>query len=399
MVGGVMKFAFYSCMSGVNWGGSETLWSLAALRLMEQGHQVSVNFKWWPNQSSHLTELKRRGADLWLRETRIQGKLASSLLGGWRILRPSNGTNRDWLSRGRPDFLLITVGYHPDRVMIANQCHRIPYAINLQCASSSVFINSHRLQEFRDAYRNAAKVFVVSEENREKLEANLALRLDNVERVSNPFIVPWHTEASWPQGAELKLACVGRIHFASKGQDLLVQALRRPHWKDRAIKIAFVGKNQGNEEQLRDLIEMFGLQDKFVFEGFSNQIEDVWKRYHGLVLPSRYEGAALVVTEAMLCHRMVVCTDTGRNRELVDDNHTGFLAKSATADAIDEALNRAWHARDKWQGMGMQAGRDVRMRYAQDPVGDFQGRLQELAMQPQTPVNVETKPTRLQTGN
>lgn len=396
-----MKFAFYSCMSGVNWGGSETLWSLVAMRLLEQGHQVSVNFKWWPNQSSQLTELERQGADLWLREKRIQGKFASSLLGGWRILRPSNGTNMDWLSRGRPDFLLITVGYHPDRVMIANQCQRlgIPYAINLQCASSSVFINAQRLEEFRDAYRNAAKVFVVSEENREKLEANLALQLDNVERVSNPFIVPWQTEASWPQEGELKLACVGRIHFASKGQDLLVQALRRPHWKDRAIKIAFVGKNQGNEEQLRDLIEMFGLQDKFVFEGFSNQIEDVWKRYHGLVLPSRYEGAALVVTEAMLCHRMVVCTDTGRNRELVDDNHTGFLAKAATVDEIDEALNRAWHARDTWQAMGLQAGRDVRVRYTQDPVGDFLGRLQELALQPRTSGDFETKSARLQTGN
>jgi len=227
-----MKFAFYSCMSGVNWGGSETLWSLAAMRLLEQGHQVGVNFKWWPQQSPQLTELERKGAQLWLREKRNQGKLASRLLDGWRILRPSNGTNLDWLSRSRPDFVLITVGYHPDRVVIANQCHRlgIPYAINLQCASSSVFINSQRLQEFREAYQNAARVFVVSEENRQKLEANLALKLNNVELVSNPFIVPWQTEASWPEEPELKLACVGRIHFASKGQDLLVQALSRPHW-------------------------------------------------------------------------------------------------------------------------------------------------------------------------
>jgi glycosyltransferase involved in cell wall biosynthesis len=392
-----MKFAFYSCMSGVNWGGSETLWSLAAIRLLEQGHQVGVNFKWWPHQSPHLTQLEQNGAKVWLREKRNRGKVSSSLLGGWRILRPSDGTNLDWLSRSRPDLLLITVGYHPDRVLIANQCRRlgIPYAINLQCASSSVFINSHRLQEFREAYRNAARVFVVSEENLEKLEANLALKLDNVELVSNPFLVSWQTEASWPAEAELKLACVGRIHFASKGQDLLVQALRRPHWKDRAIKIAFVGKNQGNEEQLRDLIQMYGVQDKFVFDGFSDQIEDVWNRHHGLVLPSRYEGAALVVTEAMLCHRMVVCTDTGRNRELVDDNKTGFLATAPTVDGIDEALDRAWQARERWRAMGLQAGQDIRSRYSRDPVGDFQGRLMALAQAASSLAKPETEPARL----
>lgn len=384
-------------MSGVNWGGSETLWSLAAMRLLEQGHQVGVNFKWWPHQSHQLTELEQKGAKVWLREKRNRGKVSSSLLGGWRILRPSDGTNLDWLSRSRPDLLLITVGYHPDRVLIANQCHRlgIPYAINLQCASSSVFINSHRLQEFREAYRNAARVFVVSEENREKLEANLALKLDNVELVSNPFLVSWQTETSWPAEAELKLACVGRIHFASKGQDLLVQALRRPHWKDRAIKIAFVGKNQGNEEQLRDLIQMYGVQDKFVFDGFSDQIEDVWNRHHGLVLPSRYEGAALVVTEAMLCHRMVVCTDTGRNRELVDDNKTGFLATAPTVDGIDEALDRAWQARERWRAMGLQAGQDIRSRYSRDPVGDFQGRLMALAQAASSLAKPETEPARL----
>ena len=156
--------------------------------------------------------------------------------------------------------------------------------------------------------------------------------------ISNPFVVPWESEPSWPTEAELKLACMGRIHFASKGQDLLVHALRRSRWRDRQIKIGFVGKNQGNQEQLEDLIAMYGLQDKFEFEGFSSHVQDVWKRYQGLVLPSRYEGAALVVTEAMLSHRMVVCTDTGRNQELLRDNETGFVARTPSVDDVDDAL-------------------------------------------------------------
>lgn len=376
-----MKFGFYSCMSGVNWGGSETLWSQTAMRLLGDGHATCVNFKWWPQQASKLTDLAKAGATLWMREKPANSKIAGGLLGGWRFLRPGDGTNVDWLHRERPDFVLITVGYHPDRVSIANLCHRkgIPYAINLQCASSSVFINSNRLEEFREAYRNAQRVYVVSGENREKLETNLAMKLNNVELINNPFVVPWESEPSWPTEAELKLACMGRIHFASKGQDLLVHALRRSRWRDRQIKIGFVGKNQGNQEQLEDLIAMYGLQDKFEFEGFSSHVQDVWKRYQGLVLPSRYEGAALVVTEAMLSHRMVVCTDTGRNQELLRDNETGFVARTPSVDDVDDALERAWVARDRWREMGLQAGRDIREQYSSDPVGDLEQKLLTLA--------------------
>ena len=377
-------------MSGGNWGGSETLWSQTAMRLMGDGHAACVNFKWWPQQASTLTDLAKAGATLWLREKPANSKIAGGLLGGWRFLRPGDGTNVDWLHRERPDFLLITVGYHPDRVSIANLCHRkgIPYAINLQCASSSVFINSNRLEEFREAYSNARRVYVVSGENREKLETNLAMKLNNVELISNPFVVPWESEPSWPTEAELKLACMGRIHFASKGQDLLVHALSRSRWRDRQIKIGFVGKNQGNQEQLEDLIAMYGLQDKFEFEGFSSHVQDVWKRYQGLVLPSRYEGAALVVTEAMLSHRMVVCTDTGRNQELLRDNETGFVARTPSVDDVDDALERAWVARDRWREMGLQAGRDIREQYSRDPVGDLEQKLLTLATAASSKVEV-----------
>ena len=47
-----MKFAFHSCMSGVNWGGSEELWWHTAMRLADEGHELAINFKWWQNYLS-----------------------------------------------------------------------------------------------------------------------------------------------------------------------------------------------------------------------------------------------------------------------------------------------------------------------------------------------------------
>jgi hypothetical protein len=37
-------------MSDYPWGGSEELWSQAALRLHGQGHDVAASVPWWPEE-------------------------------------------------------------------------------------------------------------------------------------------------------------------------------------------------------------------------------------------------------------------------------------------------------------------------------------------------------------
>jgi hypothetical protein len=38
-----MHILFISTMEGTPWGGSEELWSQAALRLLEKGHRISAS--------------------------------------------------------------------------------------------------------------------------------------------------------------------------------------------------------------------------------------------------------------------------------------------------------------------------------------------------------------------
>jgi hypothetical protein len=42
-----MKWAFISTMEGCPWGGSEELWSRVARWLLEGGHEVYANVKFW----------------------------------------------------------------------------------------------------------------------------------------------------------------------------------------------------------------------------------------------------------------------------------------------------------------------------------------------------------------
>lgn len=368
-----LKFGFYSCMSGVPWGGSEELWWRSARLLQTQGHEVAVNYKWWEKQADQITEIHDHGATLFLRDKPAKNFWYSRLLNLFRTIKPKDGTDESWLEKERPDTVLFSLGYHPDRIRLAKECQRlnIPYTINVQCASSSVFIHESIMEEFRNAYHNAHKVLFVSKENQEKLETNMATKLTNAEIVANPFNVRHDADPQWPEEDIFRLACVGRIHFVSKGQDLLVHVLRREKWQNRPIKITLYGKNQGNKKQLEELIKLYNLEDKIGFGGFTRNVEEIWEANHALFLPSRYEGAALVVIETMLCNRIVVTTDTGRNRELLRDGETGFIAHAANADLLDDALERAWQKRDQWRELGKQAGKDIRENYTSNPIGDF----------------------------
>jgi len=369
-------------MSGVSWGGSEELWWRTARLLQKKGHSIFVNYKWWPESAWHLKQIQENGGELFFRDPPPPGFWESKRrwLTSWG--QGQSGSKRNsWVERTRPDIVLVTLGYHPDRVQVADECiaAKIPYAINVQSASNFFFIHGDCLDKYRCWYRNATRVFFVSEENRHKLETNLAMALPNSEIVDNPFNVDRDSHVDWPKpDGTLRLACVGRMHFQSKGQDLIVDVLRRPVWKDRKIEIYFYGHDQGNGRQLSDLIAQYGLGEHLKVAGFEKDVSKIWEKCHALLLPSRYEGAALVVVESMLCNRMAITTDTGRNRELIDDGLSGFIAPGATVDLLDQVLERAWNSRDRWQEMGELAGRQIRERYSEDPIAEFAKRLESL---------------------
>ncbi|MFO0220019.1 MAG: glycosyltransferase family 4 protein [Planctomycetota bacterium] len=371
-------------MSGVPWGGSEELWWRTARRMQSSGHEICVNYKWWPEPARQLQELVATGGQVWYREAprSFWERQRESVK---RFLRPSERKRGGWIDQARPEAVLITLGYHPDRIPIADELHerRIPYAINVQAASHFFFIHSDCVPAYRRWYQNAARVFFVSAENQHKLETNLAFKLENAEIVDNPFNVDPKRVVGWPDSDDVfRLACVGRIHFQSKGQDLILDALRRNFWRDKPIEITFFGKYQGNQRQLEDLIRLYGLESQVRIAGFEADVSGIWESHHALLLPSRYEGAALVVVEAMLSNRIVIATDTGRNSELIDHGRTGFIAAGATTDLVDQALREAWQARQQWREMGLEAGRSIRQRYSVDPIADYAHKLLQLGQQP-----------------
>ena len=209
------------------------------------------------------------------------------------------------------------------------------------------------------------------------------MKFENAEIIANPFNVDFDASPAWPSTEkEFCIALVGRVHFQSKGHDIIVDVMKQDKWRKRNLKVRFYGHDQGNKLQLAELIKMHGLEDQLEFAGFKDKVESIWEDNHALLLPSRYEGAPLVVIEAMLCNRIAITTAIGRNRELIDDNESGFIASGATIDLLDDAMERAWQKRDQWEQMGRLAGKQIRARYPQDPIREFADKITSLAKAP-----------------
>ena len=385
------RVAFYSTNAGLPWGGSEHLWSRAAHRLLKRGHAVSVSYKHWPDgEPEPLQRLREAGARVHLRRAqplwkRLGRRLARKALrntgatGASRRFSAEGAAER-WLEHEAPDLVLVTVSYHTDALPIAAACRRrgIPYALNLQCASRRDSWPADDDEQYRRAYTEAARCFFLSAENRHIIEDKIAAPLPQAAQVPNPLGVRPDAPLPWPSPEEgWRLACVGRLHFRSKGQDTILRVLRREKWRGRPLRVAFFGRDQGNREQLEALIRRYDLEEQARYAGFEDP-EVIWRAHHGLLLPSRYEGMPMVTPEAMTCGRVPIVTRCGRNPDLVADGDTGFLAEAATERLVDRALERAWQRRSEWKKMGRRAAQHIREDFEDDPPGAFARRLLDL---------------------
>jgi glycosyltransferase involved in cell wall biosynthesis len=360
-----MHILFISTMEGAPWGGSEELWSQAALRLLEKGHRVSASVYPWPRLAPQLEELRRQGINLHIREANT-GAFSSRLR-----RRVTGDPDTKWLANLKPDLAVISQGGNADGLgwMQLLREGKIPYAPVVQCNAEIWWPGDDEAERLAELYGAAQNVFCVSRHNLELLQRQLGADLPRGRVISNPYRLP-NRSSAWPSSVEkFRLACVARLDPTAKGQDILLEVLSLPHWRERPVQVDFYGQGRC-VRSLPKLAERLGLKN-VQFRGHAADVAGIWKENHLLLLPSRYEGTPLTLIEAMWCGRPAVVTDVGGNSELCLDNVTGFVAPAPTIDLFDAAMERAWVRREDWPVLGEAARQRVETLLPADPIEEF----------------------------
>ena len=357
------NICFVSLNANSPWGGSEDLWSQAALLLLSKGYNVSVIFyDWGNNKSEELIKLIASGIQL--------------------VTIPKHQTIRSKFRKNLNRFLgdifqkQITTAYKkikPDLVIHTNMAPRgadilkwvitnkIPYILDIQLADDYLW---HCYDEaMLQCYLNANTVCFLCEKNKITTEKQLGVKLTNTKKHFNPIKVKGPANTILDKKiTTVNFACVGRMGIEHKRQDLILEILSQDKWLNRSWTLNFYGKGE-HEVSLRRLVDMYELNSRVSFKGYVNDIEELWNENHVLLLPSTYEGMSLSVIEAMKSGRIVVTTNVASSIEYIQDGINGFKSPGPTFEEFDLAMEKAWNEQANWHSIALSAQKTINDKF------------------------------------
>jgi glycosyltransferase involved in cell wall biosynthesis len=170
-----------------------------------------------------------------------------------------------------------------------------------------------------------------------------------------------------PEGT-FHLLNVARIDPGHKGQDLLIDVMSLPKWRERDIRLSIAGG--GNRKWLEQLVKSKGLGNVTLL-GHVGDLRSVWQGATFGVFPSRYEGMPLAMIEGMALGRAIVATDVAGHGEWIEHGRNGFLAAGCTSSSLDAALEMAWIQREKAGSLGSCARQTFERIMHQDPAAEL----------------------------
>ncbi len=379
----VGKIAFVAHQEWSPWGGSEELWSETALILQKDGFSVEAYVQDWSPPHPRILKLIEGGIQVWTYPKQYPP---------WRrvwqkISRPDEiilATNLEKsFRRDSPTLVVFNDGFALPPIDLIEVCarNRWPFVCISHADHELWWPSDEVAARYRSVLPKALRCYFVSQTNRRLVEKQIGCVLSNAEVVRNPFGVSLDVPLTWPPlgpGGAIRFACVGRLDPVAKGQDLLLEVLASPVWKDRNWRLTFYGEGRCRE-LIGLLVDRLDLSSRVQFAGHV-AVDEIWASNHVLALPSRYEGLPITIVEAMLRGRPVVTTNVAGNSEIVDDDVTGILADAATYGSFEHAMERLWHRQSDLKQMGIAGAASIRRKVPRNPAYVFSEKLKSLTI-------------------
>lgn len=350
-------------MGDCAWGGSEELWSAAALEAAANRHDVVACIGRWPDPRPEVSRIRAGGVRV------VELQPGGPRRRRWKqrlVIRHPRQARRwgRWLScfRGalepRPDVACFSLG--DTHAMV--RCYEyqflaemldeweIPYFVICHLNPPGAVSDRWR-STTRDLFRRADRVGFVSIRQMQEVAAELETELPNALVLRNPVNMTAGDPVPWPETDRIRMASVARLDVAHKGQDRLLRALADMDQDGPAWQLELYGTGP-DEAAIRRQIRDQQMEQRVLLRGHVRDIRAVWAHNQMLVMPSLMEGTPLSMVEAMLCGRPCLVTDVGGVTEWIRDGKDGFVAPSPDPQHLEATLRRAWSRFSDWNRMG-----------------------------------------------
>ncbi|MFH1505972.1 MAG: glycosyltransferase family 4 protein [archaeon] len=136
---------------------------------------------------------------------------------------------------------------------------------------------------------------------------------------------------------EIMILFIGIMLYDRKGLDTAINTIKK--LEDQKIKFFMVGGGPGLAKA-KALVKKLKLQKKVIFTGYRKDVPDFCQSADIFFFPSRGEGLAGVIMEAMANSLPVVSSRISCTTDLVEDGKTGFLCSMEDTDEYAEKIKK-----------------------------------------------------------
>ena len=273
-------------------------------------------------------------------------KLQEMVIKHYRIPDIASKNPKDMLK----SYQLIKRVVNKEQVTIVHSHHRMaafyaelatPKKVVKVANAHNTFTDKKRLTQL--AYRNT-KVIAVGEMVKKNLTEYFELPKEQVCVIHNavkPFdgnIVP--IEALYQECAKgnVLIGNVGRLS-EQKGITYFIEAAKITAKAHPEARFIIVGDGE-EKEQLQAQVKVKGLQDKVLFLGYRNDIQNVMSQLGFIVLSSLWEGLPLTPIEAYSVGKTVIGTAVDGTPEIIRDGVDGYLVEPRNPVQLAEKMNK-----------------------------------------------------------
>ncbi|HUC82746.1 MAG TPA: glycosyltransferase family 4 protein [Flavisolibacter sp.] len=349
------SFFFLSLMNGAAWGGSEELWYRTALHAAKKGHTVACAFYHWPEKEEKITTLKEAGCQVYLlpNKGRRKANLAQKLR--YKISKWKVGQTISSLPFQQYDLVVVNLGGFEIYTSTWKNVYRhLPtYALLFHNYNEDAVFKPTKATRLRQWINSAAINLFAAKRIQESLEEKLAIEIVHGDILLNPItIASAQTQTSYPAMQEpFIFMMLAELVVSRKAQDNLIKALSSAKWRGRNWQLRLYGKGQ-DHHLLQSLVSSLNLQEKVELKGHTSQVKVALQEAHLVLQITHRDAMPLAVVEAMAMARPLVVSRVGDMPRWVEEGHNGWLAKDATVEGIDAALEKAWQNKERWPQAG-----------------------------------------------